>query len=230
MILKSFAVTGVTAWLYYRSAAAVPFLIPVWIWYYRNLENECIRKKESQFLMQFKEMIQTISSALNTGYSIENAVRECQRELRLMYSEREPVTRELNILVRQLQMRIPIEQAIGEMAERTGLEDVENFAAVFIIAKRSGGDMIAIIRNTTEQISGRIDVCREIQTILAAKRYEFKVMSVIPYAMIAYMSLSFPEFMDCLYGGAIGTGVMTVCLIIYIGAYYLGARLIEIEV
>lgn len=90
--------------------------------------------------------------------------------------------------------------------------------------------MIAVIKNTAGQISDKIDVLREIQTVLAAKRYEFKVMSGVPYGIIAYMSLSFPEFMTCLYGNITGTGVMTVCLIIYSAAYYLGVRLTEIEV
>lgn len=230
MILKASLVTGITAWLYYRSAWAVPFLIPMWVRYYRGLEKECVRKKKQQFLIQFKELIQAVSSALNTGYSIENAIRECQKELRILYSEKEPISRELMILVRELRMQIPVEQVIEKMSERVGLEDVESFSAVFVTAKRSGGDMIAIMKNTAGQIGDKIDVRREIQTILAAKRYEFKVMSGVPYAMIAYMSLSFPEFMKCLYGNMIGIGVMTLCLISYMGAYYLGSVLIDIEV
>ena len=90
--------------------------------------------------------------------------------------------------------------------------------------------MIAIIQATVRQIGDKIDVKREIDTILAAKRYEFRVMSMIPYGIIGYMSLSFPEFMDSLYGNILGMGVMTVCLGIYLGAYYLGVRLIKIEV
>lgn len=230
MGFKSSLVTGMTAWLYYHSAAAVPFLLPVWIGYYKNLERECLRKKEHEFLIQFKEMIQVISSALNTGYSIENAVKECQKEMKLLYTEKEPVRRELAILTGQLRMQIPVEQAIKDMADRTGLEDVGNFASVFVIAKRSGGDMIAIIRNTAGQIGDKIDVRREIRTILAAKQYEFRIMSAVPYGIIAYMLLSFPEFMTCLYGNAMGTGVMTVCLIIYISAWHLGVKMTEIEV
>lgn len=230
MAFKSAFVTGVTAWLYYRSAWAVPFLAPIWVWYYRKLETECVEKKKQEFLRQFKDLIQTISSALNTGYSVENAVKESQKELSLLYSEKEPVIRELTLMIRQLRMQIPVEQAVEEMADRVRLEDVESFAAVFATAKRSGGDMIAVIKNTAGQIADKIDVQREIQTVLAAKRYEFKVMSGIPYGIIAYMSLSFPEFMTCLYGNVTGTGVMTVCLIIYSAAYYLGVRLIEIEV
>lgn len=230
MMIKASFVTGMTAWLYYRSAWALAGLLPVWRWYYKGLEKECISRKERDFQLQFKEMIQAVSSALGTGYSIENAIKESQKELKLLYSDKEPITRELTILVRQLRVQIPVEQVMEELAERVQLEDVRNFAAVFVTAKRSGGDMIAIIKNTANQIGDKIDVRREIQTILAAKRYEFKVMSAVPYVIIAYMGLSFPEFMTCLYGNIIGIGVMTVCLGIYMAAYYLGVRLTEIEV
>ena len=230
MAFKASSVTVLTAWLYYRSLAAAPLLIPVWALYYRSLEKDCILRKQREFEIQFKEMIQTISAALNTGYSIENAIKESQRELMLLYSEKAPISREMMILVRELRMQVPVEQSITGMAQRVNIEDVENFAAVFATAKRNGGDMIAIIKNTAGQIADKIDVRREIQTVLAAKKYEFRVMSAIPYGIIAYMSLSFPEFMTCLYGNILGVGVMTVCLIIYIGAYYLGTRLTEIEV
>ena len=89
---------------------------------------------------------------------------------------------------------------------------------------------MSIIKNTAGQISDKIDVKREIDTLLAAKRYEFRVMAVIPYVIIAYMTLSFPEFMDCLYNNILGTGVMSICLGIYFAAYALGAKLVEIEV
>lgn len=90
--------------------------------------------------------------------------------------------------------------------------------------------MTAIIQNTVNQIGDKIDVRREIDTLLAAKRYEFKVMSIVPYVIIAYMALSFPEFTDCLYRNAVGAGVMSVCLGVYLAACVLGARLVNIEV
>lgn len=230
MQVKAGGLTAVTAWLYYRSLWAFPALLPFWIWNYKSMEKDCIYKKKAEFLIQFKEMIQSMASALNTGYSVENAVKETQKELRLLYAKDSLISLEMAVIVRQLRVQIPMEQALEEFAERVRLEDVKNFSAVFSAAKRSGGDMIAIIQNTVEQMSGRIEVKREIDTILAAKRYEFKVMSAIPYIIIAYMSLSFPEFMSCLYGNIIGSGVMTICLVVYMGACALGARLVDIEV
>ena len=230
MGIKSSLFTGATAWLYYRSAWALPALLPVWIWYYRGLQKECICKKQQEFLTQFKEMIQSVSASLNTGYSIENAIRICQRELQVLYEENALIMQELQLIIRQLKVQIAVEQVMEDMAYRTGLEDVESFAAVFVAAKRSGGDMMAIIQNTSRQIADKIDVKREIDTMLASKKYEFRIMSVVPYVMIGYMLLSFPEFMSCLYGNMMGAGVMTICFGIYMTAYYIGAKLIEIDV
>lgn len=227
---KAAGITVVTAWLYYRSFWAALPLLPVGIWHFLMMEAEGARKKELEFQLQFKEAIQAVSSALNTGYSVENAFREAQTELKIIYPADARISKELLVIVRQLRMHVSMEQILEEFALRTQTEDVYNFVAVFVAAKKSGGNMIGIIQNTVSQIGDKIDVKREIDTILAAKRYEFRVMSAVPYAIIGYMSLSFPEFMGSLYGNILGIGVMTVCLIVYMGAYYLGVKLIKIEV
>lgn len=219
-----------TAWLYYRSLWAALVLSPVFYRYYRGLMAEKIHRKKEDFLVSFRDMIQSMASSLNTGYSVENAIRQTQKEMLLIYPKEAGICRELNIMAQQVYIHMPAEQIFEEFAKRVRLEEVRNFSDVFSAAKRSGGDMIAIIQNTTKQISGKIEVKREIETELSAKQYEFRVMSVIPYIMIAYMALSFPEFMSCLYGNLVGIGVMSICLGIYIGAYVLGVRLIKIEV
>ncbi|MGN1165777.1 MAG: type II secretion system F family protein [Lachnospiraceae bacterium] len=230
MISKSMGVTVLTAWLYYRSLWAMCILWPMFLWYYRNLKVDNIQKRKAEFLLQFKEMIQSMASSLNAGYSVENAIRQTQKELLIMYPENERICIEMKQMVQQVYIHIPVEQIFEEFAKRVGLEDVRNFSNIFSTAKRSGGDMIAIIKNTTKQIGDKIDVKREIDTILASKQYEFRVMSAIPYIMIGYMTISFPEFMTCLYYNLAGIGVMSLCLCIYLGAYALGVKLVKIEV
>lgn len=228
--LKAGGITAVTAWLYYRSFVMTFLLLPVLLWHIRIMEEEKAKKKEAEFQGQFKEAIQAVSAALNTGYSVENSFREAQKELLHLYPKDARISKELQMIVRQLRIQIPMEQILEEFSLRVQAEDVRNFVTVFVAAKKSGGNMIAIIQDTVRQIGDKIDVKREIDTILAAKRYEFRVMSMIPYGIIGYMSLSFPEFMDSLYGNVLGIGVMTVCLGIYLGAFYLGVKLIKIEV
>ena len=230
MWIKALGIASVTGWLFYHEFWSVIIVFPFSIWLFRYMEQESMEKKKSEFLLQFKEMTESVASALNVGYSAENALKEAGKEMKILYPDTAIVNNELEIIVRKIRLQIPLEQILHEFAERVELEDVKNFATVFAAAKRSGGDMIAIIHNTASQIGEKIDVKREIDIILAAKRFEFKIMCVIPYAMILYMQLSFPEFMEALYGNLVGSGVMTVCLGIYIAAYVIGVRLIRIEV
>ena len=63
-------------------------------------------------------MIQTLSSALNTGYSVENAFYETQKELKIQYPEEARISRELLLITRKLRMHIPVEQVLEEFAEK----------------------------------------------------------------------------------------------------------------
>lgn len=230
MFSQALFVTVLTAWLYYHSFWSLLWLWPILWWYYQKLKKEKIRGKKEKFLIEFKDMIQSMASSLNVGYSVENAMKQAQKEMLFLYPENAAICTELKYMVQQIYIHIPMEGILEDFSERVRIEEVKNFSGVFTAAKRSGGDMIAIIRSTTEQISDRIEVQREIQTVLAANQYEFQVMSVIPYFIIAYMSFSFPEFMDYLYKTAAGMGVMSICLCIYLSAYALGVKLIKIEV
>ena len=87
-----------------------------------------------------------------------------------------------------------------------------------------------IIRNVVRQMGEKIDVEREISTMISAKKMELTIMSVIPFAMIGYMRISFPEFLGVLYGNLAGVIIMSVCLIVYLVSYEMGKRMVEIEV
>ena len=118
--IKSGAVTLVTAWLYYRSFWMLLPLLPVWAWHFKMMAEEVARKKDQEFLLQFKEAIQAMASALNTGYSVENALLEAQKELRLLYPEDARISREFLVMARQLRLHVPMEQILEEFAGRSG--------------------------------------------------------------------------------------------------------------
>ncbi len=220
----------VTAYLFYGTPLAAVFLSPCLIWYMKSRMRQKIRAKKQAFTLQFKEAIRSVSAALGAGYSVENAIREANKDLRLLYKKDTPIMREFDYIIRQLDINVPAEEIFRELALRTGDDDVRTFAEVFAISKRGGGDMIGIIRGAISQISDKIDVKREIDTVMAAKKTEFKIMSAVPFAMICYIKLSFPEFVKILYGNALGVVIMTVCLLVYAAAYIWGGRIVTVEV
>ncbi len=227
---KSAAVSCLIGWLFYNSWWAVWICIPIGICYFLKWEKDCVEQKKREFRIQFQEALQSISASLSVGYSMENAIKEAKKDLDVLYPEDVMIQKQFNYMIRQLYLQIPLEQVLEEWAKRMEIEEVKNFASICSMAKKSGGNMIAIIRNSIVKIRDELEVKQEIETLLTAKKYEFKVMSIIPLGIVAYMRVSFPEFMDMLYGNGLGAGVMSVCLGIYIGAYILGEKIVSIEI
>lgn len=218
------------SYLFYGTWICAILFSPYLIRYIRSWEKQTIKKRQQMFRLQFKEAIQSLSAGLNVGYSVENALREACKDLKGMYRKEEMILKELSYVIRQLQMNVTAETALGEFAARTGDEDVQTFVTVFNMAKRSGGDTMEIIRNAVHQMGEKIDVEREIATVISAKKMELRIMTMIPFAMIVYLRLSFPEFLSVLYGNVAGIIIMSVCLAIYLVAYEVGKRIVEIEV
>lgn len=228
--LQGSLIIAVVSYLFYGTWFCAILISPYLVWYIKSWEKQTIKKRQEMFRMQFKEAIQSLSAGLNVGYSVENAMRESVKDLKRIYKKDDMIIRELSYMIRQLQMNMTSENVLNEFAARTGEEDVQTFVTVFNIAKRSGGDTLEIIRSVVKQIGEKIEVEREITTMLAAKRMELKVMSIVPFAMIAYLKLSLPNFLGVLYGNLTGVVIMTICLLVYLSAYEIGKRMVEIEV
>lgn len=54
-------------------------------------------------------------------------------------------------------------------------------------------------------------------------------MALIPIGVILYMRVFSPDFMDVLYGNLVGALLMTLCLVVYVGAILLGAVILKVE-
>lgn len=117
-----------------------------------------------------------------------------------------------------------------DLGRRSKAEDIESFAVVFQAAKRSGGDLKKILKKTSHMLGDKIEVKKEIEAALAAKKNEQFLMSLMPIGIILYMRLTSPGFLDVLYGNVFGAMVMTVCLGVYGFSYWLGRRIVDIEV
>lgn len=228
--LQCMVILAVISWLFYDSFW---FLLgtPVFgtIYLLDWCKKRC-REKERIFCMQFQEFMRTLTADLRTGYSLENALTETARELRMMYGPGERIRKEMDYMVHQFELNLSVDWVLRSFASRVEQEDVHSFVSVFLAAGHVGGDPIQILEQTGKTLYDKLEVYREIHTITAAKQMEFRIMTVIPFGIIAYMRLAFPEFFKVLYGNILGILIMTGCLVCYVGAWYLGRRITEIEV
>lgn len=228
--LESLGITAGLDFLFYRSAAAVILWIPFVFFWVRRRKRQAAEKQRKVLYYHFRDLTSAMQFAVCAGYSLENAVKEAYQDLRQSYGEKDVLVRELRFMCNQIALSLPVEQLFMDLAARSGLEDIQMFANVLAISKRTGGNMEAVMKNTGRIISGKIDTEREIASSIASRKYEQTIMSVIPLGIILYIQVSFPDFMGVLYGNVPGVLVMTVCLGIYLAALGIGQRIMRIEV
>ncbi len=229
-LLVSMGISGVLAWLFYRSWWGMLLFPVVCITSMRSYRDMRIKKQKERLLHEFKDTMQALSSALLAGYSMENAWRDAERELQELHGEKSVMFAEVHRMNVAVRMNEPIEQVLAEFAGRSACEEIESFAEIFAFAKRSGGDFAKIIRTTVKKLTGKIEVEQEIATVLAGKKLEGRVMNVMPLLILAYMTVTAGDFMDVLYGNALGACIMTAVLIGYVLALKLAARILDIQI
>jgi tight adherence protein B len=218
------------SYLFYRSIILGIILSPLSIFYAKIQNKELVRKRKWQLNLEFRDGIQCLVVALNAGYSIENSFVQARGDLKMVYSQECYIIKEFEYIINQLKMNRTIEVVLREFALRSDVEDIYNFSEIFTIAKRTKGDMIKVIRITVNNISAKIEVQREIQTIITGKKLEVKIMNITPFALILYMIVFSPGFLNPLYHNIGGVIIMSIALIIYLIAFILSKRIINIQV
>lgn len=223
-------IMSVLAYLFYHSFIPVVIFLPIIYPYYKQVSHHLYDRRRNKLCRQFKDSLVSLSTSLETGCSIENAIWEAYLEISVLYSRSSYMALELSYIYNQLKLSIPIEEAFSNLAVRTDVDDILTFCEILKIAKRTDGNLVSIIRSTADTIEEKFNIKREINTNINGKKFEQIIMSVMPIFIIFYIKLSSPDFFEPLYGNLTGIAFVTICLLVYGFSIYLSLKITKIEV
>lgn len=229
-LLSWLAISIITGILFYDNLlfSVIIFLFcPLYIRKHMEVEKS---KEHSQLSIAFKDALLSLSSALEAGYSVENAVYESVRDLKLIYPNTAQIIKEFEYMGNQIKNNISIETVFNEFAKRAAVEDIENFSEILVTAKRTGGDLVKIIKTTASAINEKSEVMHEIKTTMSGKKYEAMIMKAVPYMILLYFRAFSPGYLSVLYGSVQGIILMSIILCIYLFANHITQRIVSIEV
>lgn len=224
---KSAGMVFFMAYFFYRSVWAVIPLSVIGVFYFRMQVQRAKEKRREQLVLQFKECILSVAASLKAGYAIENAFMESRTDMELLYGKNSMIYQELEQIRRGLVINITLEEQLFGLAKRSGGEEIMQFATVFSIARRGGGNLAEIIRSTSELISQRLDARMEMQTRLSGRQMELNVMKIIPFGIVGYIGICYPGYFDMLYHNWQGAAIMTGCLSVYLIACVMGEKILQ---
>ena len=228
--LEGVFVVAMTGYFFYQSWVACFLLLPVFVLFMKEKKKDLARKRRQELSVQFKDLVLALCANVKAGYSIENALRESYRDVELLYGADSPICLEARHMIRGLENNVILEKLLYDLGVRSRLSDIMQFADVFLIAKRSGGNLTEILEKTAGVIEQKIETDKEIQLMISAKKMEQKIMNMVPFLIIFYIGTTSRGFFVVLYLNLVGVAVITVCLLFYGAAYRISKRIVEIEV
>ena len=168
-----------------------------------------MRKLESQF----RDMLYSLSSSIAAGRQMPEAIIEAADSLAVMYDPSEPIMMELNHMKRCIiENNESDRDLLTDFARRSSCEDINNFVQVYIIGRNLGGDFEKIIARTSAILTDKMNIEQEIKAETAKKKFEGRLIALMPVAMLLILNLLSPSYILPLYSGLPGRLIMTGCL------------------
>lgn len=215
---------------FYRSVLITIMALPL-VYFYIGYKSKVVkRKRQMELRFQFKEILVSLSGSLRAGYSLENAFLEAEKDINTFYGKNALIASQLSILRTGLNNNKTITSLIMDMSKRCEIQEIKEFADVLTIGKQTGGNLVEIIESYVRVVEDKFQVQQEIETIISSRRYEQRIMECIPFIIIFYIEITSKGFFDVLYKSILGKVIMTACLAVYVIAFVIAERIVEIEI
>lgn len=217
--------------IFYDNVALSALLSLAGIFYIPVRKKEQLRKKKEILHLQFKDALYFLSVSLSASKSFETALVDTHKALAGIYFDLDcDMLKELEIMNGRILMNEPVEKVFYDLAERSEIEDIKSFADVIMISKRAGANLVEVIKNTSATIREKVEIHQEIENLIASKKFEQKVMTVMPFGMVFFLKSSNSDFLEPLMITAYGHVIMTVALVMILIGHLISQKVMRIEV
>jgi tight adherence protein B len=216
-------------WLIYRNFIIACIAAPLGLLYPRYYARYLCKKRRDKLRLQFKDALQALTSLLTAGRSVENAFMSLEKDLVLLIGEAQSdLIKELRIIVNRLNNGEQLEAGLQDFAARADLEEARNFAEAITICKRAGGDLVEVVRRTSQLISEKMEVELEVSVLIAQKKFESRLMMAMPFAFVGILGMMAADYMQPMRYG-MGLVVMTICLLLLMLCSWWMIKIMEIK-
>ena len=120
------------------------------------------------------------------------------------------------------------EKVLIDFAVRTQIEDIKDFIDVYLTTRATGGDIQKVISRASIVIIDKMQIQREVETIMAQKQLEARIVALIPIFIILFLNIFSPDYLMPMYTTIVGRVIMTLSLVGFIISFKWIIRLTEV--
>jgi tight adherence protein B len=164
--------------------------------------NNVAARTRKKFENQLPDTLNLLATSLRAGYSLLQAIEAVGEEAA------EPTRREFGRAMAEIRLGRPINDAMGDIADRMVSQDFEWTVMAIGIQREVGGNLAEVLQTTSETMVQRNRLRREMKALTAEGRISAIVLSLMPVFLFIFISLANPDYMQPLIENTIGLVVL----------------------
>jgi tight adherence protein B len=198
-------------------AFAIPYFVREWV-------VRTLARRRNKFAEQLPDALQVIGSALRSGHSFAGALAV------VVESASEPMKSEMQRVVADEQLGVPIQDSLNVVAVRMASRDLEQLALVAQLQREAGGDAAEVIDTVAGTVRERFDLRRLIHTLTMQGRMSRWIVSALPIVVVLAVKVENPGYFHPLTSTLGGRILLILAAAWAVAGSYVIKKIVEIEV
>jgi len=194
-----------------------------------TMEKKLLAGQQSRLKHQFRDMLEAFSTSLGAGKNVTDAFISTYEDLKNQYDANSFILREVMVINVGIANGMNVEDLLDDFGKRSGCRDIENFASVFRICSRLGGNIREAVKNTSGVISEKMEIEEDIETMVTGSKSELLLMLVLPVGMVGLIKFGSPDF-AANFAKPSGLAATFVGLSVTVAAFLIGRKILDIKV
>ena len=172
-----------------RGPLALVVLFGLGLWLPRYYLRRRQKGRLNSFNRQLPDTITLLANSLRAGSSFLQGMELVSREAR------PPISEEFGRVVREMNLGLGLQPALGNLVRRVASEDLELMVTAINIQSQVGGNLATVLDAIAFTIRERVRIQGEIQTLTAMQRYSGYVIVLLPVGLAGLLFVISPTYM-----------------------------------
>lgn len=182
-----------------------------------------IQRRQKAFINQLGDMLTMIANALRAGFSFMQALDHIANEMD------DPVKTEVRRVVMDVNVGLPLEDALNNMTERINSPDFNLVVAAVLIQRQVGGNLAQILDTISETINERVRMRREISALTAQGRMSGMVLGCLPFGLAIILQIISPGYLEPLFSNPMGQAALAGSGVLMLIGFVVIRKIVNIE-
>ncbi|WP_434730350.1 type II secretion system F family protein [Rhizobium binae] len=163
-------------------------------------------RRMKKFELKLPEALDVATRSLAAGHPLPAAISLVAREMP------DPIGTEFGLLSDELTYGVTLDDALVNLADRVGVEDLNLLAISLSVQAGTGGNLVEILQNLSKTLRDRTMLRAKVRAISSEGRITAIFMSVYPFLLYAMIKALSPTYFDPVWDSGHGTTVVCALL------------------